>query len=343
MEWYETRLTVSKELQALHNNTWDPGFYPVNLEIVKDLWLPNIFIYNIKSFKVIDVLSTLAGLWMDTNKLVLYSQSTHISFICPMSFEKFPLDQQRCKFRVGSYSYDTTKMVFINKNYGYGPKKSNSIALDYDISIEPLNEEDKVLDYGSLGKFSLAGFEMVLTRHVTTYIITYYIPSGLCVIMSWISFLIPLDLIPGRMVLLVTILLVLVNILNTVTTNTPKVKGLTAIEVWMLACILFIFGALIEYAAILFKKQKHMSGKHKLSQAVTMQQLAEDYLRCEYIGRSRKVSRIDKFFLISFPILFFIFNMIYWPAYLLSRDILHSVPISAVSDMDPWNEKYKTR
>ena len=48
-------------------------------------------------------------------------------------------------------------------------------------------------------------------------------PPGLFVIVSWISFLIPMDVIPGRMALLVTLFLVLVNIFNTVTTNTPKV------------------------------------------------------------------------------------------------------------------------
>ena len=45
-------------------------------------------------------------------------------------------------------------------------------------------------------------------------------------IVSWISFLIPMDVIPGRMALLVTLFLVLVNIFNTVTTNTPKVSEL---------------------------------------------------------------------------------------------------------------------
>ena len=45
-------------------------------------------------------------------------------------------------------------------------------------AIEPLKDKDKVLDYGSLGNFSLSGFEMVLTRYVSTYIITYYLPSG---------------------------------------------------------------------------------------------------------------------------------------------------------------------
>jgi len=327
VEWRERRLNMFPSFGASlrPDNSTEHVMVPMNLEFVKDLWLPNIFIYNLKTYKVIDVLSKLAGLWIDTDKNVLYSQATHITFICPMRFDKFPLDTQTCKFRVGSYSYDSSKLLFITKNAGYSSGGTNSIALDYDISITTLAPEDSVLDYGALGNFSLSGFEMVLTRYVATYIITYYLPSGLFVIVSWISFLIPMDVIPGRMALLVTLFLVLVNIFNTVTTNTPKAEGLTAIEAWMLACILFVFGALIEYAAILFKKQRYVSGQHKVNlkivckenfkyevqekspanQAVTMQQLAEEYWR------------IDKFFLKVFPTLFIIFNIIYWLAFLL--------------------------
>jgi len=298
---------------------------PMNLEFIKNLWVPNVFIYNLKTYKGIDVLSKLAGLWIDTDKNVLYSQATHITFICPMRFDKFPLDTQKCRFRVGSYSYDSSKLLFLTRTYGYSSKDTNSIALDYNIKIGPLQPQDAVLDYGPLGNFSLAGFEMVLTRYVSTYLITYYLPSGLFVIVSWISFLIPMDVIPGRMALLVTLFLVLVNIFNNVTTNTPKAEGLTAIEAWMLACILFVFGALVEYAAILFKKQRYVSGQHKVNlkiickenykyevqekspanQAVTAQQMADEYMR------------IDKFFLKTFPALFFIFNVIYWLAFIL--------------------------
>jgi len=297
----------------------------MNLEFVKDLWLPNIFIYNLKTYKVIDVLNKLAGLWIGADKTVLYSQATHITFICPMRFDKFPLDTQTCKFQVGSYSYNDKIMRFITAQAGYsGDKGGNSIALDYAIKISKLKKSDSIFAGGGLGNFSLAGFEMVLHRYVSTYIITYYLPSGLFVIVSWISFLIPMDVIPGRMALLVTLFLVLVNIFNTVTTNTPKAEGLTAIEAWMLACILFVFGALIEYAAILFKKQRYVSSQHRMNikivckdnfkyevqeraatNAVSLQQLAEEYWR------------IDKFFLISFPILFFIFNIIYWLAFIL--------------------------
>ena len=114
-------------------NSSDPVMVPMNLEFIKDLWMPNIFIYNLKTYKVIDVLSKLAGLWIDTEKNVLYSQATHITFICPMRFDKFPLDTQTCRFRVGSYSYDSSKLLFLTRTYGYSSKDANSIALDYDI------------------------------------------------------------------------------------------------------------------------------------------------------------------------------------------------------------------
>ena len=253
--WPDKRITLTPEFgkeQAKAygpdtNITMNPNIsVPMNLEMIKDLWLPNILIYNLKTYKVMDVLSKLAGLWILGDYTVMYSEATHITFICPMHFDKFPLDTQICKFQVGSYSYDDTQMTFQTLQARYNNKETNSIALDYSIQINSLSAKDSLLMFDGLGNFSLAGFELVLQRYVSTYIITYYLPSGLFVIVSWISFLIPMDVIPGRMALLVTLFLVLVNIFNNVTTNTPKAEGLTAIEAWMLACILFVFGALIE-------------------------------------------------------------------------------------------------
>ena len=68
-----------------------------------------------------------------------------------------------------------------------------------------------------------------------------------------VSFLIEPRVIPGRMTLLVTLLLVLINIFNTVSSNSPNVEGFTAISTWILSCILFVFAALVGYAGILFK------------------------------------------------------------------------------------------
>ena len=56
---------------------------------------------------------------------------------------------------------------------------------------------------------------------------------GLFVVVSWISFLVNPEVIPGRMTLLVTIFLVLINIFNTIQTNSPKAEGLTGKTICM--------------------------------------------------------------------------------------------------------------
>lgn len=86
---------------------------------------------------------------------------------------------QSCKFQVGSYSYDDTKMVFLEspRVKGY-VEASRSIVLDYEVQFTPLAQQDRLLNSGSLGNYSLAGFEMILHRYVSHYIITYYLPSG---------------------------------------------------------------------------------------------------------------------------------------------------------------------
>ena len=63
--------------------------------------------------------------------------------------------------------------------------------------------------------------------------------------------LLKLLFISGRMALLVTLFLVLVNIFNSVTANAPKAEGLTAVETWVVSCIIHVFGVLAEYALIL--------------------------------------------------------------------------------------------
>ena len=151
----------------------------MNFELIKSLWIPNIFIYNLKTFQTIDVLSKLAGLWIDARKRIYYSQATHITFICPMLFDSFPLDTQRCKFQVerrwfssdisftcrqvGSYSYDMNRMVFDVSTLGY-IQNTQSIILDYQINIKNLKKRDQMFDAGALGNFSLAGFEMVKSK-----------------------------------------------------------------------------------------------------------------------------------------------------------------------------------
>ena len=78
--------------------------------------------------------------------------------------------------------------------------------------------------------FSKSGFTLVLDRSPTPFFMNVYLPTALLTISSFIGFLIPVDVVPGRMALLVTTLLMLVNICSTERNKGPIVRLLICLK-----------------------------------------------------------------------------------------------------------------
>ena len=75
---------------------------------------------------------------------------------------------------------------------------------------------------------SLTGFTAIIERRsITPFIMNTYLPTCLLTIASFIGFLIPVDMVPGRMALLVTIFLMLVNTKSTEKRIGPVVSYIT--------------------------------------------------------------------------------------------------------------------
>ena len=127
-------------------------------------------------------------------------------------------------------------------------------------------------------------------------------------------------------------------------------SGLTAIEMWMLSCILFIFGALIGISfyscsyrnsvllicrvrnhtipQILFRGKTHFCfqiltnimkipvnphTKQELSADENLRMICHDNLPTPVCGED--YVKVDRFFLAAMPLLFSIFNIIYWMSF----------------------------
>ena len=99
--------------------------------------------------------------------------------------------------------------------------------------------------------YSKSILQIRMSRIITPYLISTYLPSAILVFASQISFHIPPDNIPGRMSLLVTILLMFINILGNVREDTPLVSAISYLDVWCMVCIVFTSMALFEYAFII--------------------------------------------------------------------------------------------
>ena len=73
---------------------------------------------------------------------------------------------------------------------------------------------------------SLSGFALELKRNPIPYLTNTYLPTTLLTLISFIGFVIPVDIVPGRMALLVTIFLMLVNMSSTERIRGPEVRTL---------------------------------------------------------------------------------------------------------------------
>ena len=163
--------------------------------------------------------------------------------------------------------------------------------------------------------YPTVGFKLTLTRHYLEHIFSFYIPSWLFVALSWVSFAIPPEVVPGRMALLITLMLVLVNISGTVIDKNSPTEYLTFLDIWMFACIVYVWMALIAYAFLLLHK-RFMVWKNKPKCATSLVETESD------TGNQKRNTKLttsydhyghwDGSFLICFPLAFLLFNIVYW-------------------------------
>ena len=88
----------------------------------------------------------LTGVWIINGKDVFYNQFSTVTFLCPMRFERYPLDEHICKFRVGSTNMDINFMRFGDTVATFDESSKNTI-LDYAVKVTKLSEEDRIIQY----------------------------------------------------------------------------------------------------------------------------------------------------------------------------------------------------
>ena len=88
----------------------------------------------------------MTGVWIINGKDVFYNQFSTVTFLCPMRFERYPLDEHICKFRVGSTNMDINYMRFGETEFLFDKTLMNTI-LDYKIEATQLRQTDRILLY----------------------------------------------------------------------------------------------------------------------------------------------------------------------------------------------------
>ena len=120
-----------------------------------------------------------------TQTNVTYSVATKVMIYCPMRFDFYPLDVQNCPFQVGSYGHNDSYMSFKLVRLERETQQSISV-LDYRSVVKSLPLEHQFFVGEYTGNYTLTGFMLELTRKSFPYVIKFYLPSGLFVMVSWV-------------------------------------------------------------------------------------------------------------------------------------------------------------
>ena len=324
--WIEPRLEINgtaieKDIEG-HTVEYNVGrFIGIPLNNLEDLWVPDLEIYGLRSFDTTSVLKPMASLKINKGKVLRYVVRVRTALSCQMDFHLYPFDSHECVFRAGSF-YQHQDVVKCTSNFGHDPEHQRN--LEYKIIITNLSSHEKTFEYIGVN-WAYCGFKILLERTLTQILFQVCFTSALLVIVTWVSFILNPNNVPGRMGLLVTAFLTLINIFIGVRNSSPPSSGLNAISIFLVVCIGNVFAAFLEYACVLII----------FGQGVASRQLGTahpDQLRIDSTEESEAITDrnksniqscgkklannvIDFISLILFPTTFAIFFAIYFKLY----------------------------
>ncbi|KAF4530700.1 hypothetical protein B566_EDAN004941 [Ephemera danica] len=173
---------------------------------------------------------------------------------CKMHLRKFPFDSQICPLLIGSYGYSSSDVLYQwHGDEPVGLEEGVNLA-QYDlvdVSTETMQDppEQAMIRRED---FSVIKVKFHLKRHTGYFMLQVYVPCGLIVSCSWVSFWIDPDAVPARVSLGVTTVLSMTTMGFGGRSQLPKVSYRTALDWFVILCFSFVFAVMVEYAAINF-------------------------------------------------------------------------------------------
>ncbi|XP_057188461.1 glycine receptor subunit alpha-3 isoform X3 [Triplophysa rosa] len=344
-QWNDPRLAYSE---------YPDDSLDLDPSMLDSIWKPDLFFANEKGAHFHEVTTDNKLLRIFKNGNVLYSIRLTLTLSCPMDLKNFPMDVQTCIMQLESFGYTMNDLIFEWQENGPVQVADGLTLPQFIFKDEP--DLRCCTKHYNTGKFTCIEVRFHLERQMGYYLIQMYIPSLLIVILSWVSFWINMDAAPARVALGITTVLTMTTQSSGSRTSLPKVSYVKAIDIWMAVCLLFVFSALLEYAAVNFVSRQHkelLRFRRKRKKSSKEEEVQESRLsftpnvrkdravpkaannapttpsdpavapgksheemRKLFIDRAKKIDTVSR---AGFPLAFLFFNIFYWVLYKILR------------------------
>ena len=104
LKWYDKRITLNITDDDPYVRATKEGKYLLfNRDPVKKLWFPDVFVDKAKDLRVPVYQIPPAYLRIYETGLLMYSARVNYDLSCPMRFENYPVDTQKCDITFESW------------------------------------------------------------------------------------------------------------------------------------------------------------------------------------------------------------------------------------------------
>ncbi|XP_076546414.1 resistant to dieldrin isoform X7 [Osmia lignaria lignaria] len=128
----------------------------------------------------------------------------------------------------------------------------------------------------STGNYSRLACEIQFVRSMGYYLIQIYIPSGLIVIISWVSFWLNRNATPARVALGVTTVLTMTTLMSSTNAALPKISYVKSIDVYLGTCFVMVFASLLEYATVGYMAKRIQMRKNRFQKIAESMKTARE-------------------------------------------------------------------
>ncbi|XP_033743548.1 glycine receptor subunit alpha-2-like [Pecten maximus] len=214
---------------------------------MENFWVPDIFFPNEKRAAFHNVMSANKMIRIHKNSIVHYTTRLSLTLSCPMNLRKYPFDQQTCSVKIESFGFTKSQMRLKWSN------NSSPLLVKKGMELPQFqlvgNRYYDLETFSKIrGNYSSLRADFFMVRNINYYVIQMYIPSLLIVMLSWVSFWLNVNSVPGRVNLGVLSVLTISTQSSSVNRTLPRVSYTKAIDIWMAACLVFVVAALVEFA-----------------------------------------------------------------------------------------------
>ncbi|XP_055077303.1 gamma-aminobutyric acid receptor subunit gamma-3 [Periophthalmus magnuspinnatus] len=238
--WTDSRLSYNSTMKIL----------TLNSNMVGLIWLPDTIFRNSKSADShwITMPNQLLRIWNDGK--ILYTLRLTINAECQLQLHNFPMDEHSCPLIFSSYGYPRDEMVYKWRKNSVQAADQKSWRL-YQFDFMGLRNTTDIIST-TAGDYVVMTVYFDLSRRMGYFTIQTYIPCILTVVLSWVSFWIKKDATPARTALGITTVLTMTTLSTVARTSLPRVSYVTAMDLFVTVCFLFVFAAMMEYATLNF-------------------------------------------------------------------------------------------